>query len=139
MRIMTITPPSPRLRMVLLGGGILAFIWLGFEDNSTLSVAVLGTLLSVLSVLTAIRTYGPRTPLAPRLWLPGFVLSGALMGGGAIVITIILMFFKTAWHSHAFPDYPVPLMAAMLARLPLWIVGGACIGAGLGLWRWAKM
>jgi len=138
MLTLTITPPSPRLRMALLGAGILAFIWLGFEDNSTLSVAVLGTLLSVLSSLMAIRTYGPRTPLAPRLWLPGFVLSGAIMGGGATVMTVILMFFKTAWHGHAFPDYPVPLMAAMLARLPLWMMGGACIGAGVGLWRWMK-
>lgn len=136
--MLTLSPPSPRLRLALLGGGILAFIWLGLEDNSTLSVAVLGALLSVLSSLTAIRSYGPRTPLEPRIWLPGFVLSGAIMGAGAVVFTVLLMFFKTAWHGHAFPDYPVPLMAAMLARLPLWALGGACIGAGVGLWRWMK-
>jgi hypothetical protein len=136
--MLTLSPPSPRLRLALLGGGIIAFIWLGFEDNSTLSVAVLGALLSVLSLLMVIRTYGPHIPLASRIWIPGFILLGALMGAGAVLFTVILMFFKTAWHSHAFPDYPVPLMAAMLARLPLWTMGGGCIGAGVGLWRWAK-
>jgi hypothetical protein len=137
--MLTLSPPSSRLRLALLGGGIIAFIWLGFEDNSTLSVAVLGTLLSVLSLLMAIRTYGPHTPLASRIWIPGVILSGALIGAGAVLFTVILMFFKTAWHSHAFPDYPVPLMAAMLARLPLWTIGGACIGAGLALWRRVKI
>lgn len=136
--MLTLPYPSPRLRLALLGSGILVFIWLGLEDNSTLSVAILGTLLSVLLSLMAIRTYGPRAPLVPRIWLPGFILSGAIIGAGAVVFTVLLMFFKTAWHGHAFPDYPVPLMAAMLSRLPLWAVGGACMGAGVGLWRWMK-
>jgi hypothetical protein len=136
--MLTLTPPSPRLRLALLGGGVLTFLWLGYEDNSTLSVAIMGTLLSMICCLMAIRTYGPRTPLSPRVWLRGFVLSGAVMGGGAVLFTVILMFFKTAWHGHAFPDYPVPLMVSMLLRLPLWIIGGACIGAGLALWQWIK-
>ncbi len=133
--MLTLTPPSPRLRLALIGGGVLAFLWLGFEDHGMLSVTLLGTLLAVLSVLLAVRTYGPHTPLVPRVWLVGFVLVGALMGGGAVLLTVGLMFFKTAWHSHAFPDYPVSLMLVMLARLPLWMIGGACIGAGWGLWR----
>lgn len=133
--MLTLRPPSPRLRLALLGAGILAFLWLGFEDNNTLSAAGLGLLISVLSLLTAIRTYGPHTPLPPRLWQTASVLVGALMGGSAVIVTVGLMFFKTAWHSHAFPDYPVPLMIAMLARLPLWMIGGACIGAGWALWR----
>jgi hypothetical protein len=129
---------SNRLRLALLGVGILTFLWLGFEDNTTLSVTILGTLIGILVVLTTIRTYAPRIPLSIRVWLPGFVLTGALMGGCAVVFTITLMFFKTAWHSHAFPDYPVPLMADMLTRLPLWMLAGAVIGAGLGLWRWTR-
>lgn len=136
--MLRIMPTSNRLRLALLGVGFLTFFWLGLEDNTTLFVTILGTVIGSLVVLTTLRTYAPRVPLSLRVWLPGFVLTGALMGGSAIVSTITLMFFKTAWHSHAFPDYPVPLMLDMLTRLPVWMLAGAVVGAGLGLWRWTR-
>jgi hypothetical protein len=43
------------------------------------------------------------------------------------------MLFKTGWHGHGFPDYPPPMMLAMLERLPVWMLAGALIGLAIAM------
>ncbi len=56
-------------------------------------------------------------------------LAGALTG----LITALLMLIKTAMHAHAYPDYPLTLMGAALARIPGWSLVGFFLGVGTAL------
>jgi hypothetical protein len=58
-----------------------------------------------------------------------------LAGVCGALASVLLMFLKTAWHSHIFPDYPLPMMAAMAARAPAWAAAGAALALALVLWR----
>lgn len=127
----------PWMRLVAVGYGLVMLLWLSLEDTHTEPVALLGTGFALLSVAGwLIGQYGG-VSLAARLWMPGAVLVGALTGAGAALMTTLLMFFKTAQHSHVFPDYPLPMMLAMLQRLPVWGVAGALIGLGVVLIAWS--
>jgi len=121
------------LRLLMIAVGVAVFFWLSVEDNSTLPVAVLGTALAVvLALLRALSAWGGRSiRVGDGLLL--LALFGALVGAAAALTVTGLMFFKTAWHSHIFPDYPLAMMAAMLTRTPVWALAGALIGAAGGL------
>jgi hypothetical protein len=43
------------------------------------------------------------------------------------------MLLKSAAHAHTYPDYPLPLLGATLARSPAWATAGALIGLGSAL------
>lgn len=131
------SPPislSFRLFVAVYGIGLL--IWFGIEDQNTWSVTLFGVLLAVLVVvgwLLRQNNDGFTHPTFKLLWL---VLSGGIIGAGSSLATVLLMFFKNAWHAHLFPDYPTSLMFATLERLPIWTVAGALIGLAAGLvWR----
>lgn len=125
--------PCPRARLLTITFGALVFFWLSAEDNSTLPVVLFGTGMSLAVVFWWLTRYIPEKPLTVRIWLPGVILAGGITGAGAVLATVILMFFKTAWHSHLVPDYPVPMMLAMLARLPAWTLAGGLCGLAAGL------
>lgn len=131
--------PDYRLRLVtLLWCGII-FFWMSVEDTSALTVAILGSGISVLMLGWWLgQRYGGQA-VSLRLALIMWTISGAIAGCGAVVMTTALMFFKTAWHAHLFPDYPAEMMAAMLARWPAWGAAGACLGLGIGLLLSAKI
>lgn len=117
-----------RFATIIIGIG--CFLWLSLEDTQTAPVVVLGTGLSSLLVLAWWRSL----PLADRSGRRGawiMILMGALAGASAVLTITLLMFIKTAWHSHLYPDYPVLMMVAMLERLPLWTLAGAILGVGL--------
>lgn len=125
--------PGLRSRLLLLASGGLTLLWLSVEDNSVLPVTVLGTWLAgLLLVIWTGRQYGAQD-LPLRLWLPGAGLLGVIGGAAATLMIVALMFFKTAWHSHLFPDYPSQMMLDMLAGLPLRALAGGCIGLAAGL------
>lgn len=117
--------------------GTVTLFWLSLEDASTLPVALLGIGVGVLSGLAWARAHYAHVRWTARTWAFACVAGGALIGAWAVLCVVALMFFKTAWHSHLVPDYPLPMMAAMLARLPSWAGVGALVGAGLALRRFA--
>lgn len=113
-----------RWAVILLGG--LSLLWLSVEDATALPAAVLGTAASSLLTLGA--------HPSQRSWL-ALLLAGAIAGAGSAIMAALLMFFKTAWHAHIVPDFPLPMILAMLERAPLWAVAGVLVGAAWGLWR----
>ncbi|MCB9450797.1 MAG: hypothetical protein H6672_05125 [Anaerolineaceae bacterium] len=124
---------TPRLRLAAVGYGLLVFFWLSPEDNHVWPVALLGAGLGLMTVsLLVVNRFGGR--VIPRRWLlPGAALAGLLAGGGGAVAAAGLMLFKTALHSHLYPDYPFTLMLAMLARAPAWGLAGLLASLALAL------
>lgn len=124
---------GPRLRWLALLYGLVLFIWLGLEDDFVQPVVLLGWLMAGLLLLFWLSgRYGGRM-VAARLLPPGGALLGALLGAGASLCTVALMFFKNARHAHLYPDYPVEMMAAVLERAPDWALAGALVGLALAL------
>ncbi|MCB9457672.1 MAG: hypothetical protein H6671_16935 [Anaerolineaceae bacterium] len=122
-----------RLRLGAISYGLLVFLWLSPEDNHVWPVAVLGAGLALMvGGLAVISRFGGR--VIPRRWL---LLSGALaglvVGAGGAVAAAGLMLVKTALHSHIYPDYPLPLILAMLERAPAWGLAGLLVGGALAL------
>lgn len=124
-------------RWARIGYGIALLFWLGAEDTETLPIALLGLLGAVLGVGGwAWRTYG-QTPLTPATQRLALVLTGGLIGASAALISTLLMFLKTGWHNHPFPDFPFAMMIAMLERAPVWAMAGAMLAGAWVLWRFA--
>ena len=120
-----------RLRWLLILLGMVLFIWLSVEDQRSEPVSLLGVGAAGGAVLSwASRQWGGQ-PLQRVAWRWLLPLLGFLWGGAAALATALLMFFKTALHSHAFPDFPLPMILATLERLPIWALAGALLGLGL--------
>lgn len=118
------------LRWLSIGVGVATFAWLSVEDTSTLPVAALGLLMALCGMLLWLT--------AQPDWQPSTLtlsLTGGLIGALGVFTTTVLMFVKTAWHSHIAPDYPSLMMLAMLERAPAWAVAGLCVGLALALLR----
>lgn len=129
--IVPIQAGGVRWLMIIWAG--ISFIWLGQEDNHVLPVALLGVgTAGLLMMLWTINRYAGTT--ISRGVLP-FVLAGAgaVIGLGGVAFTVGLMIFKNVRHAHLVPDYPNPLLGAMINLAPAWMVAGASIGLGLGL------
>jgi len=110
--------------------GCAIMLWSGIEDNDARAAAALGAL----SAASATLYLAGRQGLAWRgLSLKESTLSGLLLGALAALATTALMLFKNLRHAHIYPDYPAPMLLAMLERLPLWALAGALAGLGLGL------
>lgn len=128
--MVSVHPPRWFPAAALIYGAILLG-WLTPEENGVVSVTLLG---GGASLLVGIGAYH-RLPQSLRHSPLGLPLWGALIGAGSTLTTIFLMFFKTALHSHLFPDYPLFLMLATLDRLPAWTLAGFLIGAGMAFLR----
>lgn len=122
-----------KARWIAILYGLLIFFWLSSEDNRIWPVTLLGAGAAVLIVAWMILSrWGGQT--IPARYVPvSLALFGLLTGLGASLITALLMLFKNARHGHIFPDYPPGLMGAILERGPLWALGGALAGLGVGL------
>lgn len=137
--ILTIPPYPRRLSLITLLYGIILFFWLSPEDSIWL-VSVLGWGMSILAVTHTLYRFSGRT-IPRRFLFPAAVALGGMIGGGAVISTILLMFMKTALHNHIYPDYGFPLMAGTAERLPAWVLAGALLGlaAAFGYsWRRSK-
>jgi hypothetical protein len=108
-----------RLLRAAYGFGLL--FWLSTENRSVQVAALLGLAGSWLWLGR------------PQKTLPAKIVIGALVGGGAALWATLLMFFKTALHAHPVADYPLPLLLAMLARIPVWALAGGLFALSLGL------
>lgn len=124
-----------RLFSLMIGG--LLFIWLTLEDTQLLPIILLSLLAISLWILNPLLQRFAGQSISPMKFILAIALLGMLIGAGTVILTTIMMFLKTAWHSHLFPDYPAPMMVAMLQRLPLWTVAGLLLGTSFGLFSWA--
>ncbi len=110
-----------------------AFVWIGYEDQSTGRVSLLGACGASLAVLLiAERRYG-RRPLAPRQWLMGCMSAGLLGGLATGPLVIVLMALKVSLHGHAVPDFSPQDVLAVLATIPIWGGAGFLLGGAVGL------
>jgi hypothetical protein len=122
------------LRWLSIFVGVGIFLWLSVEDTHTLPVALLGSAAALCSVLLWVASQGGLRALGPSPAL-ALILMGGLIGALGVLTTTVLMFAKTAWHSHITPDYPPLMMLAMLERAPAWALAGMCVGAAAAaLW-----
>jgi hypothetical protein len=120
------------VRLLMLAYGALLLFWMSLEDQTTLPVVILGSGLALLMVVGVVLSRLGGVTLRMRQWLLLLPSAGAVAGALAAVMTACLMFFKTAWHAHPFPDYPPQMMLAMLERVPAWALAGLLVGvAGL--------
>ena len=120
-----IIPKLPRRAdLIAIAYGLLLFAWLSLEDHSALPPAVLGAGAAVLIGLRWILIHMGGATIHMRSALLIAVLWGAAIGAGAALAAALLMFFKTAWHAHPFPDYPLPMIVEMLTRSPAWAAAG---------------
>lgn len=121
-------------RWWLIVSGIAVFFWLSLEDTTSLWVALLGTNLTASIVSHRARHMGFDVRV---LW--HWLAFGGVVGASSTLMVTFLMFFKTAWHSHDYPDFPPLMMLDMLMRLPVWTLAGILIGcAGYALQRALK-
>lgn len=114
------------LSPLTLAYGIVVFLWLTPEENSVISVTLLGVGGALLAGLHLAYRLRPVRHGA-------LIGIGALAGASASLITALLMFLKTAVHAHLFPDYPPLLLIGILERLPTWTVAGGLLGGALAL------
>jgi hypothetical protein len=129
---MKLPKPDYRTRFLLLGYGLVLFVWMSLEDNGTLTVSLLGAgLATALILYQSFERIGGKE-LSLRFFFGLTIGLGTLIGAVSPIATILLMFFKTAWHGHGFPDYPPELMRDMLFRLPAWALAGGLLGLGFG-------
>lgn len=132
---MTLRLPKPatKARFLLIGYGLILLVWLSLEDSSTISVAVLGTGTAIIYAGAWLgNRFGERI-LPMKIWFVGLILSGIVMGALSALSTATLMFFKSSWHGHTFPDYPPQMIADMLLRTPIWALSGALLGVSCAI------
>ncbi len=119
-------PSLPRRAdLIGIGYGAILFVWLALEDQNALAPAVLGAVGAMLFGLRWILMRMGGKPIHTQTAVIGAILWGAAAGAGGAGMAAILMFFKTAWHAHVFPDYPLPMIIEMLGRSPAWAASGA--------------
>jgi hypothetical protein len=137
---MTLRLPHPpvwlRLILILYGGVLL--VWLGSEDRAVLSTLMLAGGFSVLITTFVLLTRIGGYLLPVRVWFLVLIAAGFVAGVGVAVGATALMFFKTAWHAHPYPDYEFATMLAMLARTPVWALAGGLSGLVVALLPYAR-
>jgi hypothetical protein len=132
MKPFTIPVWHRRHRLWAIAYGALLFFWMSSEQNTLWVVSAFGAGLAVLGLAGLAMRYGAGQVFRNRLGL-GLVF-GAGSGFCAVWVTLGLMIFKNAWHSHALPDFPAPVVLGLADRLWAWTLAGALWGLGLALW-----
>lgn len=120
--------PVTKARFLLIGYGLILLIWMSLEDSSTLSVAILGTGTAIIYSSAWIANRFGGQALSLKVWSIGFIFFGTIIGALSALLTATLMFFKSSWHGHSFPDYPPQMIADMFLRLPIWALSGTLLG-----------
>lgn len=124
--------PDYRARLGFIAFGLSLLIWISLEDHSALAPAILGAMLAnFISFYWLLGRIGGKD-FSMRFVFLMLPLLGAFNGAASAFIATALMFFKTAWHAHPFPEYPPEMLLAMLSRIPFWAFAGAFIGLALG-------
>lgn len=132
---MTLRLPKPltKARFLLIGYGLILLIWMSLEDSSTLVVAILGTGASIIYSGAWIGSRFGERDLALKNVSIGLIVWGALLGIVSSLITALLMFFKSSWHGHIYPDYPLAMITDTLALMPIWAISGGLLGLSFAI------
>jgi hypothetical protein len=131
--IVRVSPSPVWLRLlVLLTGGVL-LLWLGSEDRAVVSAVLLASIFTLLLIVQFLWTRSGGACYTLRRWSLYCIMAGFSTGAGIVIASVALMFLKTAWHAHPYPDYPPSVMLAMLARLPIWVLAGTLVGMAAAL------
>ena len=130
-------------RLSALGLGVLLLFWLPVEDLDVLWVILLAAALSALGAIrffVASHAAAIERPETGRV-RPGndrpfwvYPLAGALTGMGSPLAAVLLMVFKSGLHGHPSPDFTPAQLMGVLSGIPFWIIGGALLGAGAGIY-----
>lgn len=131
--MVTIPGIGYKTRLLIMTLGVVILLWSSLEDHEVLGVTVLGWITAGTSVCAFVMSRFHGTILNPRQTRIASLAFGAGIGAGASLATALLMLFKDIRHAHLFPDYPLPLIQAMLERLPVWSIGCALIALAITL------
>lgn len=129
---------SRGLTLLTYAVGLGFFVWLGREEASLVSVSLLGASLPALFLGHFLRRRFGGAALPVRKSLLLLISGGLLVGCLAPFSTAVLMAVKVSLHSHPNLDYAPEAVLAVLARLPVWSLGGLLAGMGLALWAYTR-
>ena len=118
--------------------GVAFFVWIGYEDTTLTPVTILGAALPLIFLAQFLTRRFGGSPLSAR---KGMLLLGAggLLAGSMTPLTIaVLMALKVSLHSHTHPDFPPEAVLNVMARTPVWALGGLLSGAALALAAYAR-
>ena len=131
--IWTVPPRTLWLRWNAIACAVAIFVWSTPEEDRPIFPALLGAWLAVSLLWRWVSNrHAGRTLHGTRLLIAA-ALFGAASGAFASLCAVLLMLFKDARHAHLYPDYPPPILGAMLARLPAWSLAGALAAVGLAI------
>lgn len=116
-------------RAVWAAIGLSLFIWIGFEDSSTVTVLLLASLLTfaiAISLVGRSRTLNKSISAPPR----GLrhVLAGMLVGGAVGPSAVLLMVIKNGLHGHYPADFSAQQVLGVALRTPVWALAGGLLG-----------
>ena len=118
--------------------GITFFLWIGYEDTTLIPVTILGAALPLIFLAHFLTRRFGGAPLPTR---KGILLlsAGGLLAGCLAPLTIaVFMALKVSLHSHANPDYAPEAVVGVMARAPVWALGGLLLGTALALIAYAR-
>lgn len=122
--------PARRFRLILLGSGALAFLWLSIEDPSPALAALHSLLLALPATLGWLWRRFAQARLSAAGWLTLWAGGGGLGGLAAALLLALLMLLRNGLHAHLFPDFPFSMIAETATLAPFWGLGGALLGLG---------
>lgn len=113
--------------------GVILMIWMSSENTNMILTSLLGLGITiVVGSLSILKRFGGRS-VQLRIWFPGLIGLGTLMGAGTTLMTFVLMVFKNGQHGHLVPDFPGTMVVDLLARLPSWTLAGGLLGTATAL------
>jgi hypothetical protein len=118
--------------------GIAFFVWIGYEDTTLIPVTILGAALPLVFLAQFLTRRFGGSPLPARKGTLLLGASGLLAGCTSPLATAVLMALKVSLHSHANPDFPPEAVLGVMARTPVWALGGLLLGAALALAAYAR-
>jgi hypothetical protein len=111
--------PPLSFRWALIGWGLITFIWLPFEDRTTLFLLLLSAGWCVLFGSRVIQ----RLPTDSKPIIP--ILSGALGGLLVLPAALLLVLIKAGLHDHGFLDFSTSQLLGIVRSTPFWVIIGA--------------
>jgi hypothetical protein len=125
-----LTIPSRPRWLNLLTAFYAVFLFFALTPGESIAlVTIFGWLLAGLLTTQVIFRYAGRS-FAPRRWVPAGLAIGAFTGLTAACATAFLMILRSTLHESAYGDFSLPLILAIVIRIPAWSLAGVLLAAG---------
>ena len=108
--------------------GVSVFLWIGYEDRTTIAPVLLGGSLALALALQLGRRFLFRSVEYSKKRMAGYLLLGIFAGALAMPIAAISILVKVSLHGHVPPDFSLADVLAVLRRTPIWAGVGALVG-----------